>query len=299
MQISSLYPLKSDEAIITKFFFINCLPDKDVGLFNRCYEEITTNILDKTSYKGRYQRIDCDCSARFLNVLDEIYNEVNRYRLGDAVKAGGNIEQVVLPFIQIEAHGSENNIQMVNGELVSSEIFYEKILKINIVSENNTILLSNTCYGMGHILNIKVYDKARERRLSAVTPVYAGIFPKAEIMAADIESNICAFFKMLVIDGEVVKAMNAYSQNVKMKSYYCDLMWRQLIYDVINDLYPYKKYKEGALTRLREKNPNIIEQWSIKQCREYIKPKYQEILEIAFQTIEESFLIEKLIKSMY
>ncbi|CAI3937039.1 hypothetical protein [Commensalibacter communis] len=198
MQTTLQYPLKSDDLIITKIFFINCLPDEDVGVFNRCYEDINAIILNKKIYKDRYERIDCDSAAKFLNALDKIFEEVNLYRLHQAIRAN-NIMQTVLPFIRIEAHGSKEAIQMANGEIVAAEIFYEKILKINIASENNTVLLSNTCYATSHISNLKEIIKTEEKGLPIACSVYAAFGPEEKINNQDIENNLVKLYENIFL----------------------------------------------------------------------------------------------------
>lgn len=295
MQKHITYPLKSGEVVITKFFFINCLPDHDVGIFNRCYEDITTNILDKTTYKDRYQRIDCDCAARFLNALDQIYNEVNQYHLGDAAKAN-NVMKAILPFIQIEAHGSEHYIQMANGETVSSTIFYEKILRINIASENNTILLSNTCYGMSHILSPVGYTSTREKGYPIATPVYIAISPDREIYSANVESHLYELFQGLIAHKGSGQELIEYAKNVNMKIYHCEQRWRELIRLTINERYPYKKHKESRLTNFITNTP-VLQIASLKTIRKTLKKEYNNELIIAFGTAEKDFLIGE--KSTY
>lgn len=295
MQKHITYPLKSDEVVITKFFFINCLPDNDIGIFNRCYDDITINILDKTQYKGRYQRIDCDCAARFLNALDQIYNEVNQYRLGNAAKAN-NVMKAILPFIQIEAHGAEHYIQMANGEKVSSTIFYEKILKINIASENNTILLSNTCYGMSHILSPVGYTSTRQKGYPIATPAYVAISPDQEIYSSHIEKHVYELFHDLITHEGVGQKIIEYATNVNMKIYHCEQRWRELIRLIINEMYPYKKHKESRLTHFITNTP-VIKIAPLKIIRKTLKKEYNNELLIAFDTAEKYFLIGK--KSTY
>lgn len=295
MLTSLSYPLKTDEVIITKIFFINCLPNEDVGVFNRCYEDITTNILDKTIYKDYYERIDCQSAAQFLNALDKIYEEVNRYRLCHAVRTE-NIMQAVLPFIQIEAHGSEETIQMANGETVTGEIFYEKLLKINIASENNTILLSNTCYSISHILNIKGYKKTREKGFTHTTPVYAAIGPENIILSQNIENNLSQLFQGLLINKATTNPINTYAKNLNMKIYFCEFHWKRLIKSKISKYYPYNKHKETRLTDFTTNTP-ILNILSLTQVRKALKKLHSKELQFVFNSTEEEFLIGK--KSIY
>lgn len=291
MQTPFTYPLKSDEVIITKIFFINCLPDADVGLFNRCYEDITTNILNHTDYKNRYERIDCNSAARFLNALDKIFDEVNQYKLCHAVKTN-NLMQAVLPFIQIEAHGSKDGIQMVNGETVSAEIFYEKILKINLASENNTILLSNTCFGMFHIINSKGLKKTLEKGYSFTTPVYAAVAPENKINSQDIEENLIILYKNLIKHSENINALKEYSEVVNMKIYFCGWIWEKLIKDKISTRYPYKIHKEERLTDFVNNTP-ILQHLSLTQTRQELKKLHLKELQVIFNLTEKEFLIRK------
>lgn len=295
MLTSIPYPLKTDEVIITKIFFINCLPDEDVGIFNRCYEDITTNILDKTIYKNHYERIDCQSAAQFLNALDKIYEEVNRYRLCHAVRTE-NIMQAVLPFIQIEAHGSEEAIQMANGETVSGEIFYEKILKINIASENNTILLSNTCYSMSHFFSENGYQNIKKKGYPITTLAYAAIYSEQKIYPHDIEKHLYTLFEDLFLHHKTLSSMYIYANNVSMKIYHCQLEWEKISKNIINNLLPYKKHKERILThfiKYRLTQPTN----SIKVIRKFLKKSYYDSFKIAFEKAEKEFLIGK--RSIY
>lgn len=298
MLTSIPYPLKTNEVIITKIFFINCLPDEDVGIFNRCYEDITTNILDKTIYKDYYERIDCQSAAQFLNALDKIYEEVNRYRLCHAVKTE-NIMQAVLPFIQIEAHGSEESIQMANGETVAGETFYEKLLKINIASENNTIILSNTCFGIKHILSAIGCEKAYQNGIvtKAVSPVYAALGPDKKINSADISDNLYQLFQSIFQEKLILKAMDQYRHDIKMKFYYCGSEWKTLIKSVIYDhFYPYRKHKEELLTYINRDN-SPLHSISISKKRKSLRKIYPQLLQNIFEEIERTFLIGK--RSIY
>lgn len=295
MLTSIPYPLKTDEVIITKIFFINCLPDEDVGIFNRCYEDITTNILDKTIYKNHYERIDCQSAAQFLNALDKIYEEVNRYRLCHAVRTE-NIMQAVLPFIQIEAHGSEKTIQMANGETVSGEIFYEKLLKINIASENNTILLSNTCYSMSHFFSENGYQNIKKKGYPITTLAYAAIYSEQKIYPHDIEKHLYTLFEDLFIHHKILNSMNTYANNVHMQLHHCELQWKTISKTIISKNYSYKKNKEERLTKLIEYDPNL-KKIPIKKIRKIIKEGYYDRYKTTFEEIEKRFLIGK--RSIY
>lgn len=227
--------------------------------------------------------------------MEHIYNETSKYSLSNIIqnKNDDAYKDIVLPLIHIEAHGSNQGIQMIDRSFFSFDQFIQKITAINVASENNTFVLSHTCSGMAGFLQSFAKSIKNNLEKNHHAPMFAGLFAKEKISAGDIEDHIIEFYKNFLTGNDCIEVMKNYQQVVGMDRYYCEEHLRTTIKEYCKQFYPLTKKKQNEfLTLMME---DLSKKYPVSEIRKVIKDKeiIKKLLSNVLKKFKENFLINK------
>ena len=105
----------------------------------------------------------------------------------------------IYPMIHFECHGCEDGLGTASGELVEWEQIREILIKINLSSKLNLMIVIAACNG-AHIIKVST-------KLDAA-PFWAIIGPEAEVSAGHIQDNFGRFYESFFSDLDGDKAIS-------------------------------------------------------------------------------------------
>ena len=128
----------------------------------------------------------------FFNVLSDVEREA---------KAG------IYPIIHLECHGSKEGLQLTNFDIVSWSELRDALIRINIASQLNTIIVVAACNGI-YLINVSTrLDRA---------PFWAVIGPVDEIADLELKRDFAAFYETFFQKLSGDAAINALNKGVSV-----------------------------------------------------------------------------------
>lgn len=143
----------------------------------------------------------------------ELILVTSRLEFFDALKTICNqiIYELVNPIIHLEMHGSMEGLQVTNGETITWKELQYKLIKMNVLTENNLFLSLATCFG-GYIHSV-INPKLR-------TPFWGFMGPFETVYPDAILANFTAFYDTFIPSGDfrcAEKALNLANSDLVSK----------------------------------------------------------------------------------
>lgn len=175
---------------------LDSIPKGELNSARRLNEDLEIIASAKSPAPGiTYARVET--KNDFLGCINQIINFVEHNQ--------------VFPLIHLEAHGSEDGIQMAGGSQMSWVQIIDALIPLNIAMELNLLLVLATCHGGTFIRAISITDRA---------PVWGLIGPTQELSAGQIETDFGVFYRTFFETLSPTKALDALNQADSNNIYY-------------------------------------------------------------------------------
>ena len=237
----------TDSVLFHYVHFLNCLPPADAGGARRVFEDVEM-------ITGRY--------GRLRGVQQSISNGAEL--ISAFKKIENSIEESNIPLIHIDAHASQaQGIEFYSAdnehpEYIGWDTVANALGRINLKTNNRPFLVLCACSAFKINAEIKPYS---------VAPFSVCLSPHGKITLQQIESSFIIFYRKLTCEMNLTAAYPAIKKKFEMTSSEYFLKEVLIEMGMKNIGKDGKKTREGLLTDLIKKHPNIDK----KQARKHIK----------------------------
>lgn len=170
----------------THIFVIESLQNDDKKTGTELFEDV---IRRRMMQKG----VEQNCELMIVNTKSEFFDALEKIKQIE-------VYQLANPVIHLELHGSENGLQVRNGENISWQELQFFLLQLNGVCGNNLFVTMASCKG-GYIF--------KTIQPNAWTPFWGVVGPFEIVQSEEILANYTSFYDEFLQTGDINTAIQA------------------------------------------------------------------------------------------